>query len=645
MSNVLGILLSIIAFFMMGCSLDAKIDPSSLIGLTPTLPPSKISSFDGLALGRAYKGYDPYGVFHLEKGSDGKLLAMTMPLGDSMGGSDRGILRIDPVLGTLEQKGSVSALKYVLGPNARAMGSDGRFYFAQEGKVYRISSDFSSVEEVVSVSQQIGTVAVDSSSSVYFNVPYGTPLSSQRLYKWVAGSPVVFAKQADGVSDYLFGGYPQKILIDNDNKVYVYDVRNNGSDYVTTMSRFSPSGVFEQSFPIGFTEYGGRTAFARDLNWDKDRNNIIAVGIPQSVATSMVAPYKIAVYSKSGVLQSLRTTDVLFDGFMYPVACVIGDEVFIGGAYGVLAYHLINHTTRWIGSGGVGNGEFAGFLGDGLNGAMGIDSHDNVYVADVANFRIQKFNSQGVYQSSIATGQNYPRGLTLTKDDRIIYLDKDSQVTDGNHLVSLNSSLQVASTVTKSASTNDDAWYDPKRVAINSLGRRYVVDLRSVSVNGSPYILPVRIFDESGTYVGKITLPDLGGSDISMATDIAIDAEDSVWISKMHKIEKYDSNHNLVKTIDGFDYVIKFAVDKRGYLYVVDLSLVNLSTSSVKIYDETGEFLSKIDNSTLGLESDPLRIPVSVAVDSKYRIYVSDSTNRIRRFTPVTAVKDPQPGQ
>ncbi|WP_413613420.1 hypothetical protein [Bdellovibrio sp. HCB-110] len=639
MSNVRGIIIIALAFALAGCSLEAAIDPSSLIGLTPTLPSSKISSFDGLALGRTFKGYEPYGIFHLEKGSDGKLLAMTMPLGDSLGGSDRGILRIDPVLGTLEQKGSVSALQYILSPGSRSMGQDGRFYFAQEGKVYRISSDFSVVEEILSISQNIGTIAVDSSSSVYFNVPYGAPLSAQRLYKWVAGAPVVFAKQADGVSDYLFSGTILKILIDNDNKIYAYDVRNTGSDYVTTMSRFSSSGVFEQSFPIGFAEYGGRTGFARDLNWDADRNNIIAVGIPQSVATSMVAPYKIAIYSKSGVLQSLHTTDVFFDGFMFPVSCVIGNEVFIGSAYGVFAYHLINHTTRWIGSAGTGSGEFAGFLGDGLNGAMGIDSHDNVYVADTANFRIQKFNSQGVYQSSIATGLNYPRGLTITKDDRVVYLDKDSQVSDSNHLVTLNSSLQVASTVTKPASENDDAWYDPKRIAINSLGHRYVVDLRSVSINGSPYILPVRIFDEAGTYVGKITLPDLGGSDVSMATDIAIDAEDSVWISKMHKIEKYDSNHNLVKVIDGFDYIVKFVLDKRGYLYVVDLNMTNLPASSVKIYDETGEFVSKIDSATPGLGNDPLRVPVSVAVDSKYRIYVSDSTNRIRRFTPVTAEK------
>ncbi|MEK2645377.1 NHL repeat-containing protein [Bdellovibrio sp. BCCA] len=641
MSNVFGILFLVFTFALVGCSLEAKLDPSSLVGFVPDLTKSPSvsnkSSFDGLSLGRAYQGYEPYGIFHLERRADGKLLAMTMSLSDMMGGGSQGILRISPVIGTLEQKSPISALHNIAGPNARTMGVDGRFYFAQEGKVYRISPDFSTVEEVVSISQQIATVGVDSSSSVYFSVPYGTPLNYQHLYKWVAGNPVVFAKQADGVSDYLFAGYPQKILIDNNDKVYVYDVVNTGSDFISTMTRFSSSGVFEQSFPIGFTDYAGKKPYARDLNWDKDRNNIIAVGVPQTVATSYVAPYKIGVYSKTGVLQSSHTANIFFDGYTYPTACVIDDEVFIGNTNGIFAYHLIDHTIRWIGSGGTGNGEFAGFLGDGLNGAMSIDSHDNVYIADIGNFRIQKFNSQGVYQSSIATGSDYPRGLTLTKDDRLVYLGKDSQQTERNHMVSLNSSMQVVSTVTKTVSEADDAWLDPKRMAVNSQGHRYVVDLRSMSINGTPYIIPVRIFDEAGNYIGKISMPDLGGSDVSMPTDIFIDAEDSVWISKMHKIEKYDSQHNLVKTLDGFGYIIKFAMDKRGYIYVVDIDMMNLAASSVKIYDETGTFVSQIDSTTPGLETDPLRVPVSVAVDSKYRIYVSDGTNRIRRFTPVTA--------
>lgn len=635
MSNVRGII--ILAFCLAGCSLEVTIDSSSLESLAPALPVNNISSFDGLSLGKPYQGYDPYGTFHLEKGADGKLVALTFPLGDSLGGADRGILRIDPTSGTLEQKGSLTGtLQSILGPNGRAMGIDGRLYFTQSQKIFRISSDFSTVDEVLSLSQSIYTVAVDSSSSVYFTVGSGV-LSSLHVYKWVAGNPVVFTKQADGVTDYVFST-PQKILIDNDNKVYVYDAKSTAGVWSFTIHRFSSTGVFEQSFPLEFTDYQGNASVARDLNWDDDHTNIVAVGIPQTVATSYITPYKIAVYSKSGVLQSQHTLNVLFDGVYIAPVCTIGNEVFIGASAGIFAYHLANNTIRWVGSGGVGNGEFAGFIGVGLNAGMTVDTQDNLYVADYSNYRIQKFNSLGVYQSSVATGPLAPLGLALTKDNHLIYSGSDSQQMYSSNLVSLNGASQIVSSVTKTYGDGDDAWRDPKRIAVNSLGRRYVVDLHYTTVNGVPILPPVRVFDASGTYLSKILMPDLGGGDISVAVDIVIDSEDSVWVGKMHRVEKYDSNHTLVKTIEGFDYVAKITVDKRGYLYVVDINLTDDSLSSVKIYDETGAFVSKIDKTTPGLSGDRLRVPISVAVDSKYRIYIADSTNRIRRFTPVTAV-------
>ena len=221
---------------------------------------------------------------------------------------------------------------------------------------------------------------------------------------------------------------------------------------------------------------------------------------------------------------------------------------------------------KW-GSQGSGNGQFQYPYG------IAIDSFGNVYVADSANHRIQKFTSEGGF---------------ITKWG--------------------------------SQGSGNGQFRTPYDVAIDSSGNVYVADR---------YNNRIQKFDSSGNPITEWGSSNPGG--------IAVDSFDNVYVAEdnpSNLIKKFDSNGNLVTTWgswgtgDGYFKRPKgVAVDSDGYVYVVDMW-----NHRIQKFTSEGGFITKWGSQGSG--NGQFLYPLGIAVYRSSNIYVADIfNNRIQVFT------------
>jgi len=206
---------------------------------------------------------------------------------------------------------------------------------------------------------------------------------------------------------------------------------------------------------------------------------------------------------------------------------------------------------------------------------LAFDSLGNLYAANYGNDTFSKYNSTGVYQSTIG---NIP-----------------------NHDAILNM---------------------PTGLAFDSSGNIYV------SNNNGRVVTK---FDSSGVYQSTIG-SHLRVNGLSNLMGIALDSSDNLYVSNsgFNLITRFEFNssgvHQTTNYIDGthLDGPIGLAFDSSSNLYVV-----NANGNFISKYNSSGVYLSTIGNSS------NLNSPMSIAIDSLGNIYASNLWSRtISKFDP-----------
>jgi sugar lactone lactonase YvrE len=287
-----------------------------------------------------------------------------------------------------------------------------------------------------------------------------------------------------------------------------------------------------------------------------------------------------------------------------------------------------NHRVRKVAVGGTistvaGTGT-ASYSGDGSPAAsaqlnyptgVAVDSSGNLYIADEFNHRIRKVTPGGTISTVAGTGTagysgdgspatsaqlNYPYGVAVDSNGNLYIAD------DGNHRIREVASGGTISTVagTGTAGYSGDGGqatsaklYSPTGVAVDSSGNLYIADhqnnrVRKVATDGT-------ISTVAGT--GTAGYSGDGGS----ATSAQL------------------------------DYPTGVAVDSSGNLYVGDFynNRVRKVTAGGTISTVAGTGTAGYSGDGGPAASAQLNAPSSVAVDAAGRIYVADSTSRIRILT------------
>ncbi|MDE1811556.1 MAG: HYR domain-containing protein, partial [Thaumarchaeota archaeon] len=263
---------------------------------------------------------------------------------------------------------------------------------------------------------------------------------------------------------------------------------------------------------------------------------------------------------------------------------------------------------------------------------VSIDSSGNVYVTDLGNRRVEKFDNNGNFLFTFGTkgsgdGQfNAPVGVAVGSGS--IYVIDNAR----NDIQKFD---MTGKFVTKwgGQGSGTGQFLLPQGVAVDPSGDVYVVDTGNSRIEK---------FDSNGTYLLSIGQSGLGDGQFLSPRAIASDSQGSIYVADSggNKIEKFTEdgvflNSFSASTGANLQTPLGMSIDKSGNIYVADSG-----NNRIVELDSNGHTVTTWGSQGTG--ADFFDNPRATAVDSNGNIFVVDSNNnRIQKFvqdsTPVPA--------
>jgi len=484
-------------------------------------------------------------------------------------------------------------------------------------------------------------------------------------------------------SDDTHFNIPRGIAFDSGGRLYVSDTENHRIQVYT----FTVEGTVVYSTTIGETGVSGSD------NSHFNQPYRIAIDGSDNLYVADAGNHRLQIFSSSHAY--VATIGVAGESgsdnghFNWPTGVhVDASKIYVADREN-WRVQIFDRTTRAYQSTlgtdwGWNDDQFAGPLD------VATDSASNIYVADEVNHRVQKFNSSGVYVSTIGVTRvpyltdgyhyNHPR-VAIDNSGNIIILEED-----GQRLVKLNASGVFQWSAGEPGVHGDDnehfGW--PHGVAVDKDGRIYVVDGNgnhrvqiyasdgaysatlgtgqgtgnyqfdwpagiAVGDNGYIYVSDannhrVQIYNGNRVFVGRIGVTGECGSDndhLCSPIGIEVDAAGNIYVADAGnaRVQKFDSSRQWQMTLgttgswgedfSQFSSPEDIAIDAQGRIYVADIW-----NQRVQVFDHSGNYLTTIGGAW-GSNSGQLRNASGVDLDSAGNVYVTDFQNgRIQKFAP-----------
>jgi tripartite motif-containing protein 71 len=272
----------------------------------------------------------------------------------------------------------------------------------------------------------------------------------------------------------------------------------------------------------------------------------------------------------------------------------------------------------WSTDGYYGNGQWNG------PSDVAVDASGNIYVVDMGNDRIQKFNAAGVFldewgSTGSGSGQfSSPVGIALDDEEHVYITDLGNRRIQkfdlsGNHIASISTGYPSS----------------PSAIAIDGSGNVYMTDVDA-------YVNKVKKYSSSGSFLTEWGYPGSGDGAFNNPTGIAIGSNGHIFVVDRHnsRVQKFDSSGSFISkwgsggSGDGqFSSPQGVTVDSIGNVYVSEAG-----NDRIQKFDSSGNFITKWGSQ--GTNNGLFDNPYGLYVDSLDNVYVADSSNnRIQKFT------------
>lgn len=289
-----------------------------------------------------------------------------------------------------------------------------------------------------------------------------------------------------------------------------------------------------------------------------------------------------------------------------------------------------DYIKKW-GSRGTGNSQFN------YPGGIAVDNSGYLYVVDSGNDRIQKFDTNGIYNykwGSYGTGNTqffYPEDVAVDSSGNVYVTDSENL-----YVKKYNSNGVFERKWPGTGSTSYKDYY-PLGIAVDGNDNVFVVYLID-DWNAETLKYGVQKFNSSGVYERqKISSTSPTAGSFNFPQGIEVDGSGNVYVvdSGNNRIQKFTNNLTYANikwgsagTLNGqFRWPTDVSIDSDGNIYVTDTA-----NNRVQKFDSSGKFITKWG--VTGIAIGRFSYPEGIAVDTNGNVYVVDSgNNRIQKFT------------
>ena len=220
---------------------------------------------------------------------------------------------------------------------------------------------------------------------------------------------------------------------------------------------------------------------------------------------------------------------------------------------------------RSFGTKGSGHGQFNHPCG------VTVDSEENILVADIANYRIQKFTAEGQFLTAVNEADsgpmqfNFPTYIAFNTINNKVYVVDSSN----DRIQVLNSDLTFSSTFGKTGNGKGQ-FGCPLGIACDSTGKVYVADTHNHRI---------QVFTAEGKFIRMFGRRGQGRGELAMPRCVAVDTSGMVYVGEQnnHRVSVFTTEGQFVTSFGQkgagpgeFSDPRGLAVDDSGVVYVCD---------------------------------------------------------------------------
>jgi streptogramin lyase len=282
------------------------------------------------------------------------------------------------------------------------------------------------------------------------------------------------------------------------------------------------------------------------------------------------------------------------------------------------------HATS-VGSTGTGNGQFkhpAGVVSDGQG---------NIWVVDMENGRLQKFNEEGKYLTQFG---KKGKGKCELERPKSVAVDSEGHIwvdDAGNYRVTEFNEAGECFTQFGKMGTKEGEFFDAESIAIDHKNDIWVADT---------YNHRLQEFNHEGKLI-RVVQPEKGkAGHMENPGGITVDPAGNVWVVDWlaNRVIEFNEEGSYLREFEfkgegsgegQFKHPDAIAVDANGAVWVGDEG-----NGRVQVFNEAGEYITKFGSTGSGAEQFNFEYPMGILSEGSGEVWITDAkNNRMEKWT------------